>query len=345
MVPSSEIEARVLQAIDRFLAGHPIEDALFELKSEWPEPAVAARRLGGQANAARGREVIWIIGLRERPPKLVGASARELSTWWQQVRKCFEANWVPELLGDYAIPYGGKTVMALRFATDRAPYVVRNPDFGRGHAIEFEVPWREATAVRSAGRSDLLRILSPLQSLPEVEVLAAVLNARREQQREPSSWTWYLDTTLYLAPRSSSVVWFPFHRCRASINVAPGRRMIPLTAVTIHPRTRWSGVGSFLGSVSDSDTVFATSTEARIEGPGLAHLSGEATTPPMRGSLRRPVLMAATMGVVGSDAPVSLQVELPLLELGPAARRTSQGSGDRPPNENLVARWGHRAEH
>jgi len=37
-------------------------------------------------------------------------------------------------------------------------------------SVQFEVPWREATAVRTAKRSELLLMLAEALSLPEVDV-------------------------------------------------------------------------------------------------------------------------------------------------------------------------------
>ena len=61
---------------------------------------------------------------------------------------------------------------ALYFETDRAPFVVKNQE---GGTIQREVPWREATGVKSATRSQLLRLLSPLQRLPSLEVIGGTL--------------------------------------------------------------------------------------------------------------------------------------------------------------------------
>jgi hypothetical protein len=47
------------------------------------------------------------------------------------------------------VPRGDKTLVALWFETDRAPFVVKNPE---GGAITREVTWREGTAIRSATR-------------------------------------------------------------------------------------------------------------------------------------------------------------------------------------------------
>lgn len=67
------------------------------------------------------------------------------------------------------IPVDGVTIVALYFETDRAPFVVKNPV---GGTVQREVPWREATSIKSATRSQLIRLLTPIQKLPTVEVVA-----------------------------------------------------------------------------------------------------------------------------------------------------------------------------
>jgi hypothetical protein len=112
------------------------------------------------ANAARGQSVLWIIGADEKANRVVGADGIDLASW-------------PEPQ-DLVVTFDGTPVVALLFTTDRAPYVVRNPDFGRvAGNIEREVPWRAQTAVRSAKREDLIRILIPVLSSPTIEVRSA----------------------------------------------------------------------------------------------------------------------------------------------------------------------------
>ena len=78
---------RVLNALDARTFG---EDALVELKRDWPRDAYrAARRIAGHANAARGREVLWIIGVDEQAG-IVGAEASDMASWMPQVWQHFE---------------------------------------------------------------------------------------------------------------------------------------------------------------------------------------------------------------------------------------------------------------
>ncbi|WP_433678044.1 transposase [Nocardia sp. CA-119907] len=60
------IEARVLDIVTRVVGGGRAEDDSVECKAQWPgDPAKAARRIAAISNAARGDDVIWIVGLDE----------------------------------------------------------------------------------------------------------------------------------------------------------------------------------------------------------------------------------------------------------------------------------------
>src|SRR4029077_7253709 len=87
----------------------------------------------------------------------------------------FDEDFAPELLHHLNIPWKSKSVVALIFETDRAPYVVKNPSGGH---VTFEVPWRAATDTFSANRSQLLKVLAPLQRLPSLEIMWCYLRAR-----------------------------------------------------------------------------------------------------------------------------------------------------------------------
>src|SRR6266850_4294586 len=170
----SELEAQVISITDRVLAGKPHEDARVELKAEWPEPDKAARQLAGQANSAGGEPILWLIGLDERAG-IQQLLRTNLATWYPQVSA--EFNGIAPGVQDLVVPTQKGPIVALLFDASRIPYVVRNLVHGQlsGGPGAFEVPWREGTAVRTATRADLIRLLMPLQSLPEVETLEGAL--------------------------------------------------------------------------------------------------------------------------------------------------------------------------
>jgi len=163
-----QIESWVLNIVDRVKRNEPIEDFRVELKSEWIDSEKAARRIAGHANAARGTSVLWLIGVDEKKG-ITGAKYEDLANWYTQVQTSFDG--LAPRFTDLNIPVDGKTVVALLFETNRAPFVVKNPMFGKagGGPVQLEVPWREGTSIRSATRADLLRLLSPLETLSEIE--------------------------------------------------------------------------------------------------------------------------------------------------------------------------------
>src|ERR1043165_8426277 len=150
-----DVELWALQVLQQIADGGRYETALVELKADWTEPQKTARRIAGHANAARGNNVLWLIGVDEKMG-IVGATPTNIATWYAQVEREFD-HLAPEV-ADVAIDWQGVTVFALGFETDRAPYVVKNPRFGQqgGGSVSRDVPWRQGTAVDSATRSQLL---------------------------------------------------------------------------------------------------------------------------------------------------------------------------------------------
>jgi hypothetical protein len=102
-----------------------IEDERIEYKSELMPPD-QVRQLAGAANAAMGDDIIWIVGLDEAANELVPVDTNtDLSNWWTKVERSFDGGVTPELTA-LRVPVSGGTVLALYFATDRAPYVGEN---------------------------------------------------------------------------------------------------------------------------------------------------------------------------------------------------------------------------
>jgi len=163
---SREIEVWALRVIKRAELKQPSEDSLSELKRVWPADLYkAARQIAGQANAARGEPVLWLIGVDEKSGVTIGAEQKEFSSWIAGIGSQFEGL-APRCQDLNVSTNKDLTVVALVFESDRAPYVVRNPEFGVSKtSIAFEVPWREGTKVRSATRGDLLVLLAEKRSL------------------------------------------------------------------------------------------------------------------------------------------------------------------------------------
>lgn len=256
-----EIEYWALRVIDTVKTGHRVEDSRVELKSEWPNDIdKAARRIAGHANASRGASILWLLGVDEEKG-VMGVEPKETSDWYSQVASRFDG--LSPSLTDIHMPVDGKTVVALLFDTRRLPFVVKNPAFGseKGEAVSFEVPWREGTKVRSAKRDELIRLLSPLQSLPEFEIMEANLIYR--EQRDHHNLR--LSATLYSVIDGEKPVVIPFYRCSASI-ATPAYHEITFSSFELQPPYFFGFPGE--QSRNLSKTIEKTPDEIIIYGPG-----------------------------------------------------------------------------
>jgi len=288
-VRAHEIEAWTLDVIEQVRSGQPHEDYRVELKTQWPNAQKAARQIAGHANAAHGEPILWIIGLDEKSG-VVGASNEELANWSSQYAAEFDGP-SPQLLRDLNVRAGEMTVVALLFDTDRAPYLVRNPAFGQtcGGPVQLEVPWREGRSTKTASRSDLLRLLSPLQKNPSFELLGASLKVYPELKRnevgelacsdDPKRFTWKLRMDFYISPRTDARVVIPFHRCTASFDVPQCVSETALEVFVMEPPRSITYRGNALAMGFDSATIQSTKYEMLIDGPGRVMLRGEVEIP------------------------------------------------------------------
>jgi hypothetical protein len=268
MTPA-QLEHRVLQIVDAVKARQVPEDSRVELKAQWPVAGEykTARKLAGHANAARGAPILWIIGVDERGGSVTGAPENELANWWPAVQKHF--NGVPPmLLYNISVPVDGNNVVALLFDTSRAPFVVTVPG---GGAVDREVPWREGNQTRSAKREDLIRVLVPVQILPDVEMLQGALFLFENDGRRSTAGiaTWRLELVFYLMPPSRDVLYFPFHRCSTSFRLRSSDQRFDLK-----DRVELCSVGK----EGLSSNIAVTTSDLVVSGPGLARLVAETKT-------------------------------------------------------------------
>lgn len=316
-----EIEAWVLRITDRIRSRQPVEDFRVELKSEWPaDTAKAARRLAGHCNAARGEPVLWIIGI-DQTTGVVGADHAELPAWRDQVRTHF-ASMMPDLLRDLNIHIEDKTVVALLFETDRAPFLVKNPTHGEagGGPIESEVPWRDGTSVRTARREDLLRLLVPIQRLPEVELVDAALTCSQQEWRNPrrQRHVWELTLALYVVAATRDRTILPVHRCQAGFTLAASTPPLESPCILLRPLMQdpdpWAPISMKEGySISrdhgiESRTVDYSPTEAIVDGAGLVVLVYTANSDLADSSVfLADAAFSASIGVAGTDRSIPLK--------------------------------------
>ncbi|MGI4788793.1 MAG: AlbA family DNA-binding domain-containing protein, partial [Janthinobacterium lividum] len=245
-----DLENWVLSILDRVEAKQPVEDVRVELKRDWPpDNKKAARRIAGHANAARGEPILWIIGVDEGAGRIIGADLSEAASWFNSVKANFD-ELAPEVT-TLNVPVNGVTVVALYFETDRAPFVIKSPD---GGAIQREVPWREATGVNSATRSQLIRLLSPLQKRPEIEVIATNFHIRCDNNTSREEWKTSFVAALYVVPGDEQQVAIPSFKSMVVLHL-PG---CSDKAIRLRP----------LFSQVNPASVSVTSTDILVKGPG-----------------------------------------------------------------------------
>ena len=287
-----QIESWAIKVIERVETGQPDEDFKVELKSEWPEPQKAARRLAAHANASRGEPILWLIGVDQKARTVTGVSHMEVSTWYEQVRAEFDERTAPAMK-DLNISYNGKTVVALLFDTERLPFVVKTAE-GR-----LEVPWREGTLTRSAKRSELLKLLVPLQFLPQFEVLAGEVNIDKNNQGELS---WRVHLNLYVEPRDDMRLVIPFHRCKASLEILDQNVLVELSELRLYPPSYFEK--------NFSKTIETTNDEVLVYGPGRVNFSAYASITELSTDLNHNLRVSAFVIPVGAEQPASFMATL-----------------------------------
>lgn len=301
-----EIERWALSVLERVTTGGHVEDARVELKAEWPpDPSKAARRIAGHANAARGAPILWLIGVDEKNQRVVGASQQDFSSWWSSVRASFDGVW-PHV-SDVVVPFGDVSVIAMLFETDRAPFVVRN---SAGGHIKFEVPWREATGVRTARREDLVRILIPTLLVPDHDVLSASISEiNRAKSSNATVKLGHLRVDLCVIPRTEALVNVLFYRCEAKFRVGAAG---------------WNQLDNIMlfapGAPGSGDYVLRairwSPHEARIDGPVRVGLSGDFAYTAIQAVQQqiatgdRCLEIVASLPVVGADVPIKIDTRL-----------------------------------
>jgi hypothetical protein len=292
-----EIENWALAIIERVRQGQPVEDAQVELKATWPrDPGKAARRLAGHANAARGEPILWLIGVDEQAGTVPGVDFADLATWWSGISAAFD-----ELAPDPVslnVPAEGATVAALYFETDRAPFVVKNP---AGGAIQREVPWREATGVKSATRSQLLKLLSPLQKVPHVEVLGAMILTERQSSLAGEPWDWRVWVTVFATQPAGQETVIPSHHSSVAFGIPQAHMLGPFSPI------------GFRGT--ELEGAVATKNSVAIRGPAIFEILfriNEEHSDPLPQVLREDAVVELTLGPAGTDRRVGARATVPL---------------------------------
>jgi hypothetical protein len=259
-----EIESWAYSVIERVRSGALNEDSRVELKREWIPAEKAARRLAAHANSALGEPILWLIGVDQKSGELI-QSLNDLATWWPSVTKHFDG--MPPEVVDIALSVDGKMIMALCFDTEQRPFVVKlKQDF-------LEVPWRDGTRTRSATRSELIRLLSPVVDLPNFEILNANFVAKQTQPEPKSIWELTVTLTIYVFPKKEGRVVFPFHRASCKVQIDSNAITFPHLQldVLMRPDIAARGFGP------PSATTQASTSELIVTGPGSFILRAQTT--------------------------------------------------------------------
>jgi hypothetical protein len=192
------------------------EDDLVEFKRVWIEPHKAVRRIAAQANAARGEDFLWLIGIDpSQPDPFVELEPKDPDALFREVESYFMDRHRPEWRC-FGVTYENKTVYAIAFGTSESPFLISlkkvNQKLGNLEgAAEAELPWRSGTGTKSATRQQILSLLYNVPPLPEIEVMASEFVPF---ESETANFYPGFYVKFYVILRSAEPIIVPFHRIR-----------------------------------------------------------------------------------------------------------------------------------
>ena len=274
LMRTSQIEFKVAQLLEIVDRGGSIEDNLVELKSELSSNHhKVARQIAAHANAARGEDILWVVGVDEKRV-VVGIKEFELADWWPRTERCFDDGVTPTLFSLVVKVDESHSVLALVFNTRRAPFVVKTEN---AVGPNTEVPWREGNSTRSAKRTDLLKILVPAQRIPRIDVLGGKARLYWSRESDSPRLSCAIEVECYVSTSSADVVVFPFHMIEASYTCDMALPDPRIFETQLGPPIRVQGdqvMGQVFNKtrIIDSHTILGTSGELIVQGPGLVEL-------------------------------------------------------------------------
>ena len=134
------------------------------------------------------------------------------------------------------------------------------------------MPWREGNSTRTATRSDLIRILIPMQKLPSVEILSGESTLRQSRSSLEPSWHANVELNPYISIESRDVIVFPFHKSELRLSSDLALPEPSKIETSLHPPKRYKPGRidmPFTREIAwDSQTISSTSGEILIGGPG-----------------------------------------------------------------------------
>jgi hypothetical protein len=221
----------------------------------------------------------------------------------------------------FQILVGDHTCYALAFDSEEVPFLIKNPSKGTQstEVIEFEVPWREGTMVRSARRGELLSILYRRGPLPDFELLSAIYGVESQKSVNEVKATGTIRLEIYIVPRSDDPVVLPLRRISWSID-HPKASDITLGGHNSYLQPELRAILGQIGSTSHNRVVVQASenrksrvrsSEIILFGPELLnitfHLSGSREVL----SCIAPISGRARFEVGADRIPITLHFETP----------------------------------
>lgn len=341
-----ELEAWTLEVVSHVREKRTWEDARVELKANLPlPPEKAARRLAGHANAARGAQILWLVGVDEQDG-VVGVGDAELQEWWPQVARWFEG--IEPSLTDLRVPTGDRLVLALLFPTDRPPYVVKNP---KGGAPQFEVPWRDGTRIRTAKREELLRLLLPARLTPSFETISARVSVNWRPSGK-GTFTTQIRGTLYQARMLDAPVVLPSHRTEGRLIAPNDSTLVEVAGLSLTEALRPAGRtdGWIYQTVGmnrpPQHRSMIPAGQLQLDGPGRVNLEGYLSD--MSWDLLEtlvdagPIALEIEADVLEGAGPVTVRIDLGLPESDseiPGEEDPVDLTEPLPRNKTLSLRW------
>jgi hypothetical protein len=299
-VNATQLEALVLQAVERVQGRGAVEDDRVEFKREWPGPE-KVRQLAAAANRAGGDWLIYVIGVDEADGSIHPSGGVDPATWWPQFEASFDEV-SPELVRHLNVRVSETdSVVALLFRTDRTPYVVKVVN---GGATEREVPIRVGTRTRSAHRHELLRLLLPAASVPVIGSLGAYLELGRpgySGDDSDSITQMRLRCQIFFEHLGPQSVFLPNHLARVTLISAGIEETSPIyysrsdrtATATFGVSLRWDGI--------------------ELSGPGSAHVDGTWKFPIGRHdelAAQEEWRLRLEFGVAGTDKTAVVEVQV-----------------------------------
>ena len=198
--------------------------------------------------------------------------------------------------------------------------------------MELEVPWRDGTSVRSARRSEMVRMLFPLALSPEIEVLAAQLEVVLKHGSNGQQMTWELVLLLYLTAQPRTLTIVPAHRYRVSMQDAQrGSEGVVLNETALE----WKAVSSPQNMAAPPQLGYGSNPlllrdntlteELRITGSGEVTMRATCETDTFDLSTVDEIIVTAELRPLNTEVPAAVEVTVHKVDRGPGYAGTLWG--------------------